>query len=72
MREGRDDRVAFTHDQARGAEVSLVIDVLQGATTVVQALAGGSERVLPADSLDRVRAPAARDASSPAPSLSHR
>ena len=53
MRGGRDDRVAFTHDQARSAEVSLVIDVLQGATTVVQALAGGYERVLRADSLDR-------------------
>jgi phosphosulfolactate phosphohydrolase-like enzyme len=42
---------AFTHDQARSAEVSLVIDVLRGVTTVVQALAGGSECVLWADNL---------------------
>jgi phosphosulfolactate phosphohydrolase-like enzyme len=56
MRGGRDDRIAFTHDQARSAEVSLVIDVLRGATTVVQALAGGYERVLCADSsIVRVR-----------------
>jgi phosphosulfolactate phosphohydrolase-like enzyme len=60
MRGARDDRVAFTHDQARSAEVSLVIDVLRAATTVVQALAGGSERVPYADSLDRGHAPAAR------------
>jgi phosphosulfolactate phosphohydrolase-like enzyme len=58
---------AFTHDQARSAEVSLVIDVLRGATTVVQALAGGSECVLWDDNLRPARASAARDASSPAP-----
>jgi phosphosulfolactate phosphohydrolase-like enzyme len=61
-----------THDQTRSAEVSLVSDVLRAATSVVQALVGGCERVPCAHSRERAQAPAARDASSPAPGLSHR
>jgi len=33
--------VAFTHAEARTAEVSVVIDVLRATSTIVQALAAG-------------------------------
>jgi len=47
--------VAFTHAEARTAEVSVVIDVLRATSTIVQALAAGYKRVLCVDRLERAR-----------------
>jgi 2-phosphosulfolactate phosphatase len=48
--------VSFTVAGARQADLTVVIDVLRATTTIVQALAGGYERVLCVDTLERALA----------------
>ena len=45
--------VAFTRAEIRSAQVAVVIDVLRATSSVIQALAGGYERVLCCDSIER-------------------
>ena len=45
--------VAFTRAEIRPAAVAVVIDVLRASSSVVQALAGGYERVLCCESIER-------------------
>ena len=48
--------VALSPADARPAEIAVVIDVLRATSTITQALAGGYERVLCVDSVQRARA----------------